>query len=657
MPYGAFGQTSYAANAFAEAAIDMTALIGTFDPCLSYGFRTIMIKTKSSQSSSASIADFIDPIQYLLRVGLSASAGPDQTRCAEGASTAFPLQGQATAGVQPIASTTWSVVSGTATIDSPGSLTTTAHVSSAAATLRLTVTEAGGCTAINDITLTVSPVPPACSIAGPAVVCPGSSPQFLAPPGATSYSWSVTGNGSISGPANQQTVTVAAGSACAAKFTLALAGHGCSTSCTTDVMVNDNTRPSLVVPADVVLECSADTSTNANGTATAQDDCGQVTLRYSDAATNVCGGAKIISRTWTATDPCGNSTQAVQTLIIPFGKSPVTLTNLPDVISDQTCANRYTITRSWVARDACGNIATFSSQFRVNDTTPPKLACQPDRTVQASDAWSFDVPTATDDSGAATVRELSTVSNLLNQTTLAITRTWEAVDACGNSATCQQTITLQGYSSVPPPTIQPQSQTVQEGDSATFSVTAAGDPPFACQWRCNGTNLVGATNSSLVLSASRFTDAGLYSVLVSNAQGTVASSTAVLNVMAKLVIQSSGTVLTLTWADPFVLQWATNNSGPYTDVPGATSPYSYDTANGQKFFRLRPPTFSLKASSVSGGIFSLSVPSMPGCNVVIQASSNLTTWVNLQTNLTPWVFVESNSWKRTRGFYRATLAP
>src|SRR5206468_9725734 len=47
-PYGAFGKTIYDANAFAEAALDLTALLGNFDQCLSFGFKTIMIKTKAS---------------------------------------------------------------------------------------------------------------------------------------------------------------------------------------------------------------------------------------------------------------------------------------------------------------------------------------------------------------------------------------------------------------------------------------------------------------------------------------------------------------------------------------------------------------------------------------------------------------------------------
>src|SRR5262249_28292831 len=66
VPFGAFGSTTYSANQFAEAAVDLTALLGNFDPCLSIGVATIMVKTKTSQSSSASIVDFINPIQYTL---------------------------------------------------------------------------------------------------------------------------------------------------------------------------------------------------------------------------------------------------------------------------------------------------------------------------------------------------------------------------------------------------------------------------------------------------------------------------------------------------------------------------------------------------------------------------------------------------------------
>src|SRR5205823_4781959 len=75
VPYGAFGSTNYAPNAFAEASLDVTGLVGTFDPCLTFGAKTLLVKTKTSQSSSASIEDLMDPIQLTLQVGPSANAG------------------------------------------------------------------------------------------------------------------------------------------------------------------------------------------------------------------------------------------------------------------------------------------------------------------------------------------------------------------------------------------------------------------------------------------------------------------------------------------------------------------------------------------------------------------------------------------------------
>ena len=89
-------------------------------------------------------------------------------------------------------------------------------------------------------------------------------------------------------------------------------------------------------------------------------------------------------------------------------------------------------------------------------------------------------------------------------------------------------------------TAQPQSQTVGVGSNATFSVTATGDAPLAYQWRLNNVNLStdihisGATNSTLTISNVQFTDAGSYSVLVTNAAGSATSTGAVLTVVSAL---------------------------------------------------------------------------------------------------------------------------
>ncbi len=85
-------------------------------------------------------------------------------------------------------------------------------------------------------------------------------------------------------------------------------------------------------------------------------------------------------------------------------------------------------------------------------------------------------------------------------------------------------------------TAQPQSQTVNAGNSALFTVTASGAPPLSYHWRRNGANLAntahisGATTNSLSLGNVSTTDAGNYSVVVSDSLGAVTSSIAVLTV-------------------------------------------------------------------------------------------------------------------------------
>jgi Concanavalin A-like lectin/glucanases superfamily/Immunoglobulin domain/Lectin C-type domain/Chitobiase/beta-hexosaminidase C-terminal domain len=81
-----------------------------------------------------------------------------------------------------------------------------------------------------------------------------------------------------------------------------------------------------------------------------------------------------------------------------------------------------------------------------------------------------------------------------------------------------------------PPSLnsQPANQTATVGGSATFSVITAGTPPFAYQWSFNGTNVSGATASSLIITNVQRANAGTYAVVVTNAAGSITSSNAVL---------------------------------------------------------------------------------------------------------------------------------
>ena len=77
---------------------------------------------------------------------------------------------------------------------------------------------------------------------------------------------------------------------------------------------------------------------------------------------------------------------------------------------------------------------------------------------------------------------------------------------------------------------QPQPQTGCVGSPVNFSVTANGSTPLGYQWQFNGTNISGATNTTYAFAITAATNAGNYSVVVSNAFGTLASSAAALTV-------------------------------------------------------------------------------------------------------------------------------
>ena len=129
-------------------------------------------------------------------------------------------------------------------------------------------------------------------------------------------------------------------------------------------------------------------------------------------------------------------------------------------------------------------------------------------------------------------------------------------------------------------TLQPISRIPLTASSATLRVMAVGAGPLFYQWRFNATNLPGATNAVLVLAAVHPSDAGVYSVVVSNYLGAVTSSNAVLSIFpgapvltaqpsSQSVYRSGTGILQApvygTW--PFSYQWRLGG----VDIAGATN--------------------------------------------------------------------------------------
>jgi sugar lactone lactonase YvrE len=77
----------------------------------------------------------------------------------------------------------------------------------------------------------------------------------------------------------------------------------------------------------------------------------------------------------------------------------------------------------------------------------------------------------------------------------------------------------------------PASMQIVVGNEANFAISAGGTPPLNYQWRFDGTNLDGATNSTLSFLAATTNLTGGYAVVVTNNYGSVTSTVAGLTVL------------------------------------------------------------------------------------------------------------------------------
>ena len=76
---------------------------------------------------------------------------------------------------------------------------------------------------------------------------------------------------------------------------------------------------------------------------------------------------------------------------------------------------------------------------------------------------------------------------------------------------------------------QPDSLTITDGQSALFSVTAAGTS-IGYQWKKDGSNIGGANSDTYSIATTDITDSGSYTVVISNSCGTLESNPAILTV-------------------------------------------------------------------------------------------------------------------------------
>src|SRR5262249_4063131 len=99
-------------------------------------------------------------------------------------------------------------------------------------------------------------------------------------------------------------------------------GSSNQATCTQIITVHDTTAPSIACPQPVTVQCDADVPTHAtdltslvNQGGSASDNCGVPTVTFvSDVSSGSC--PKTITRTYRATDGCGNSTTGTQIITV-----------------------------------------------------------------------------------------------------------------------------------------------------------------------------------------------------------------------------------------------------------------------------------------------------------------------------------------------------
>jgi uncharacterized delta-60 repeat protein len=211
----------------------------------------------------------------------------------------------------------------------------------------------------------------------------------------------------------------------------------------------------------------------------------------------------------------------------------------------------------------------------------------------------------------------------------------------GNVTSSAATLTVYA-----PPAIlmQPVSQTV--GVSSNFTVLAIGNgtAPLAYQWTKDGNPLTNSGTASFTLTNAQLTDAGGYSVIITNSFGSVTSAVAVITVTnfpPYIVAQPAGgnylvgSNFSLTVAAggtaPFAYQWTTNGGA----IPGATFA-SYSVTNAQTN---DSSAYSVVITNLAGSVTSaVAVVNVGYAPVIVQQPVSITNAVGNTNSFSCAVF-------------------
>ncbi len=172
---------------------------------------------------------------------------------------------------------------------------------------------------------------------------------------------------------------------------------------------------------------------------------------------------------------------------------------------------------------------------------------------------------------------------------------------------------------LPSITTQPASQTVTTGQTATFSVLAAGTAPLTHQWQKNGANISGATAASYTTPATTTSDSGsTISVVVNNSAGTVTSTSATLTVNAAAVPPSITT-------QPASQTVTAGQAATFSVLAAGTAPLTYQwRKNGANISGATAASYTTPATTTTDSGSTISVVVNNSAGTVTSTSATLT---------------------------------
>ena len=239
-------------------------------------------------------------------------------------------------------------------------------------------------------------------------------------------------------------------------------------------------------PPDVTIECS-DSQSPTNpvvGMPTLNDstNCLPVNATYADTITMgtncpVDHLFETIARTWTLTDSCNNTSTCVQLIFVTDTNAPAFVKHPGDIdlhcnpasiptgdlslvaavddcspptitssFSDAVGGCTHIRTITYTATDSCGNSSSVTQKITWTvDTTPPTITCPDSITVTQEQGVPPPNPTLVMAMDTCSTPVVTWAGDVTNGTCPeVITRTYVAIDECGNSNSCVQTITVVG---------------------------------------------------------------------------------------------------------------------------------------------------------------------------------------------------------------------